>query len=351
MSLLPGPNCKQCPLFMRLHTYVPSTINRKVSREIVDIVICGEAPGKDEVAKKEGFVGSSGRFLDTMLINAGIKREEVRVTNVLKCNPKDNKLPEDLEQAIYCCKPILEEDIKGCKVVIGVGAVPLKAFTGLNKILARRGSVYELPEGQAFIATLHPSFLRRLEFIKEKKIKIAPISVIEADLHRAIRILKGENWKEWKEATFIVYPAQKDMWLFLDRLYSGKEKYVAVDIETTYNPECRVPIICGFAFKDLALCSSFDEDVDFIYKALKSPTPKIFHHGLFDVGVMKPLGFDIVNWNYDTMYMHRSIHSELRHSLGFVQSLYTWMPYHKDMVNHENVDDDDEEEKGSEDEY
>lgn len=60
----------------------------------------------------------------------------------------------------------------------------------------------------------------------------------------------------------------------------------------------------------------------------------IFHNGLFDVSFLQRLGFTIPNW-VDTMLLHHTIYSELPHSLAFVSSVYTRMPYWKWMAHEE----------------
>lgn len=338
MSLLPGPLCKKCPLYFRVHCHVPSTVNRKVSDEKVDMVLVGELPRKEDVAKHEVFSGAAGSYLNTMLDSVGIDRSKVRLTSVLKCNSKNNNLPEDTDLAIECCAPLLEKDIQGAKVIVGFGALPLKAFTGLGKIQKRRGSVYPLKSGQPFLATLHPSWLRKMEFVQsESKRGLIPKEVGEADLSKALRIVNGEDWLGWsKKFTSTPYPSVFEISLFLDRLYNGKEKWVQVDIETTHDKKnpWKVPLLCGFSFHDWGLCVGFEEDweIDFLLKALASPTPKVFHNGVFDIKWLEEVGLKVNNYAFDTLYMHHGSYAELPHSLAFVQSLYTWMPYHKDLV-------------------
>lgn len=330
-------SCKKCPLYTRLRYFVPSTVDKEVTDREVDLVFVGEAPGENEVIEQEGFVGAAGKMLNQMLDHVGIKRKDVRFTNVLKCWPKGNHLPDDIDTAIECCSSYLEEDIKGAKVIVGLGGLALKAFTGYSGVLNRRGSVYELDDGRPFISTLHPSYLRRIQYAKQKERSIVPQVVVESDIAKALRILKGEDWLGWKSIPLITYPSQNEIETFLNRLYSGEEKYVVFDIETTHvkkNP-IKVPILCGFMIKDKAICLDFEQDLAAIYWALKSPTPKICHGGVFDVFVLEDIGFKVVNYNWDTLYMHHDMFAELPHALKFVQSVYTWQPFHKDLISWE----------------
>ena len=149
VNSLPSSKCRICPLYDRLPYHVGSS-----GPDDAEMVFVGEAPGEQEVQQRKPFVGLAGQLLDGLLMKARIMRGKIKVTNVLKCQPKKNKLPEDLDLAISCCSEILARDIKGAKVIVGLGNVPLKAFTGLSSITKRRGSIYRLNEKQVFIGTL-----------------------------------------------------------------------------------------------------------------------------------------------------------------------------------------------------
>ena len=74
-----------------------------------DIMFVGEAPGKNEAATGRPFCGASGRILDELLESAGIKREDVYVTNIVKDRPPGNRDPSDEEIAAY--GPFLDRQI------------------------------------------------------------------------------------------------------------------------------------------------------------------------------------------------------------------------------------------------
>lgn len=347
MIELPTSRCRSCPLYNRLHYYVPSTVdgdNR--SQEQVDFVLVGEAPGEWEVTGRwnprlgrkvqEGFMGPAGRLLDKLLKRAGLDRSRCRLTNVLKCQPKNNKLPDDLDTAIWACSELLEKEIVGAKVVIGFGNVPLQAFKSLGNITKRRGSVYTLSTGQPFVPTLHPAYLLRqqhMTFKETKEEKPIPQEVVEADITKAIKVARGElKWGEAVLPEYTLEPTEADKMEFLERLYEP-ERLVAVDIETTRDkPLDVVPLLIGFSFMDWSLCVEFeDEHLEFIIKALESPTPKIFQNGLFDDMVLRNIGIETKNWTVDTFGQHHLLYSELPHNLGFIGSLCTTLEYHKGM--------------------
>ena len=71
------------------------------------VLIVGEAPGKNEDLQGRPFVGAAGKFLDELLEEAGLKREEVFIANVLKCRPPSNRNPQADE--IEACAPFLRE--------------------------------------------------------------------------------------------------------------------------------------------------------------------------------------------------------------------------------------------------
>jgi uracil-DNA glycosylase len=72
----------------------------------VEIMLVGEAPGREEDLTGRPFVGRAGRLLDAALTEAGLKRSEVFITSVIKCRPPDNRKPKRYE--IEACHPYLE---------------------------------------------------------------------------------------------------------------------------------------------------------------------------------------------------------------------------------------------------
>lgn len=322
---LPSSRCRECPLYSRLPYFVGAT-----GPDNAEIASVGEAPGETEVARKIAFTGPAGQMHDRLLLKGGIERSKIKVLNVLACRPKDNKLPDNLALAIECCSEVVQDAIKSVKVVLGWGNVPLKAFTGLSSITKRRGSIYRLNDQQVFIGTIHPSALRRSEFVdKGEGSGITPKEIVIADVKRAKALVEGLEWEV--EENFILYPNQKDFEEFLADLEKPGVR-VGVDIESTRDhPLKAIPLIVSFSLLDRTLCASFDEDLWFIELALKSPAQKVYHAGCFDVSVKMNIGLKIVNYFMDTLYAHHLSWAELPHALWFVQSLYTTKPYHKHM--------------------
>ncbi len=333
----PGSRCGECPLRERLPYYVPPKVV-----ESSKLAIVGEAPGAHEVAlpreKRQPFVGPAGQLLDKMLARAGIDRSKTTVTNVLKCQPKNNKLPEDpaeLRLAIDCCSELVNNDIVYADVVIGLGNVPLLAFTDQWYITRRRGSVYSIWGEKYFVGTIHPSALLRAQFVKGgkdgSKTLLPPRAIVEADLKRAKKIsIEGVKLPN---PTYLLYPTQADFDTMLHRL-DNEYELVGIDIETSKEKKADdcVPSIISFALEDFVVTASFEEDVEFIYLALKSKAMKSLQNGaIFDVYVLEGIGFEFTNYYFDNMYGHHLLYAELLHRLEFIQSLYTYLPFHKDM--------------------
>jgi DNA polymerase len=97
--------CTACELAQNCTRKVPGVGNREA-----DLLIVGEGPGHDEDIRGEPFVGRSGQLLDRMLAAIGITREQVYITNIVKCRPPDNRDPK--QQEAQQCRSFLEAQIE-----------------------------------------------------------------------------------------------------------------------------------------------------------------------------------------------------------------------------------------------
>ncbi len=97
--------CKKCGLHESRNNIVPGKGSSEAS-----IVFIGEAPGRNEDLQGEPFVGRAGEILDELLDFIGLKRENVYITNVVKCRPPNNRNPTVDE--IKICKPYLDKELK-----------------------------------------------------------------------------------------------------------------------------------------------------------------------------------------------------------------------------------------------
>ena len=130
-----------------------------------EIMFIGEGPGFHENEQGHPFVGASGKFLDQLLAQADLKREEVFIANVVKCRPPGNRDP--LPDEIAACDLYLEAQIKAINpsIIVTLGRISMsKYFTGL-KISAGHGQMQKI--GERFVipmfhpaAALHQSALK-----------------------------------------------------------------------------------------------------------------------------------------------------------------------------------------------
>lgn len=123
-----------------------------------DLMLVGEAPGRNEDLQGEPFVGAAGRLLDELLGEIGLRRPEVYIANVLKCRPPGNRDPRPGE--VDACKGYLREQIRlvGPAVVITLGNFATKLLlnteTGITRL---RGQKYDWWLGATLIPTFHPA--------------------------------------------------------------------------------------------------------------------------------------------------------------------------------------------------
>ena len=149
--------CKKCPLYKERHFPVIGQGNHSAK-----IIFIGEAPGAREDATGVPFCGKSGDFLNELLNHIGIKREDVYITNIIKCRPPNNRdpLPEEIEE--YA--PFLDRQIKIIKPKIIVTLGRFSAQYILSKyrinntetITKINGKVFEA-DGLKIITLLHPA--------------------------------------------------------------------------------------------------------------------------------------------------------------------------------------------------
>jgi DNA polymerase len=120
------------------------------------IVIVGEAPGAKEDAAGVPFVGAAGKFLDSLLAEAGIARDDVFITNVVKARPPKNRDPKPPEVAHHW--PWLEAQVRIIqpKLLVPLGRHALARFAPEAKIADVHGTVLEA-EGRRLFPLYHPA--------------------------------------------------------------------------------------------------------------------------------------------------------------------------------------------------
>ena len=126
-----------------------------------NLMLVGEAPGRDEDIQGEPFVGQAGQLLDKILAAIDFKREEVFIGNVLKCRPPQNRDP--LPEEIALCMPYLKEQIRRIqpKVILALGRIAAQSMLGTMESLTRLREEFHSFEGIPLMVTYHPAALLR----------------------------------------------------------------------------------------------------------------------------------------------------------------------------------------------
>lgn len=173
--------CRACGL----HESRTQTVFGTGKRE-AEWMIIGEAPGVEEDQSGEPFAGAAGELLDKMLLAAGFKRDEVFITNMLKCRPPENRDPRTEE--VSACSAYLHRQIEWVapKLILCIGRIAARTLLESNETAGDlRGKVHQYaPTGTPLIVTYHPAYLLRKPSEKRKAWE---------DLKLAMRVTSGES--------------------------------------------------------------------------------------------------------------------------------------------------------------
>ena len=158
--------CRDCSVGKVYNCVVPSDGNKKDPI----VLICGEAPGSDELIQGFPFVGKAGILLRRTLNQFGYNKSNCLITNVLPCRPENNKFPSDSKLVDNCVYQWLRVEIELTKpkFILLIGATPTKFLLSKTGITQLRGQCFEY-KGIPCIPTLHPSYVLRKQYMKEGK--------------------------------------------------------------------------------------------------------------------------------------------------------------------------------------
>lgn len=148
--------CTKCPLGFTRTNFVFGVGNPHAT-----LMLIGEAPGADEDAQGEPFVGRAGQLLTKILEAINFKRSDVYICNILKCRPPNNRKPTPEESET--CKPYLKKQIELVKpaVILCLGLTAAENLLGTHESMSRlRGRVLRY-EGIPVMVTYHPAALLR----------------------------------------------------------------------------------------------------------------------------------------------------------------------------------------------
>jgi len=154
----PYKNCMQCPLGSLVRTQVVFGEGNPDTK----LLLIGEAPGQQEDKLGRPFVGRSGQLLTRLIESIGYKREDVYITNVVKCRPPGNRKPT--VQETNTCKTILlfkQIDIIQPRVICTLGAAPLEGLLDHPvKITKMRGIPLQW-HSITLLPAFHPAYILR----------------------------------------------------------------------------------------------------------------------------------------------------------------------------------------------
>jgi uracil-DNA glycosylase len=149
-----------------------------------DLVFVGEAPGANEDAQGEPFVGDAGQLLTKMIEAMGWGRQDVYILNILKCRPPGNRNPESDE--IDACEPFLQKQLAALKpkIIVALGKFAAQWLTAkpTTAISALRGKLHEY-RGIPVMPTYHPAYLLRTP--AQKRVVWEDLQAVMAELEKA----------------------------------------------------------------------------------------------------------------------------------------------------------------------
>ena len=173
--------CEKCPLAASRTLAVPGEGCAQA-----DLMFVGEGPGHDEDIQGKPFVGKAGQLLTKIIQAMDLSREDVYITNIVKCRPPGNRNPHHDE--INSCAPYLKQQLEMIKpkVIVSLGNVPTKhLLETASGISALRGR-FQTYGGIQIMPTFHPSYLVRNEQNRELR------RLVWGDMKKVMAVLAGK---------------------------------------------------------------------------------------------------------------------------------------------------------------
>lgn len=186
--------CRDCALCEQRSQVVPGA-----GAWDSEVMLIGEAPGATEDITGVPFVGQAGKLLDHLLSSAALKRENIYITNVVKCRPPRNRQPTKGEIA-HCFK-FLKRQIEyvNPRVIVLCGATSLGVFSKLAKVSEDHGEPF-LYDGRICFPIFHPAAALRSRSL---------VPVIATDLRKIRKLLREGVPKGTREVIPVISYQQK----------------------------------------------------------------------------------------------------------------------------------------------
>jgi DNA polymerase-1 len=296
------------------------------------LMLIGEAPGQHEDEQGIPFVGMAGRVLDDMLLEAGLDRADIYITNIAKNRPNNNNFDNFTEEYLAKAKAEIQEEIAIVRpnAIVICGENALNVLTELKGITKWRGSVLSTRVGKV-LPIIHPAAI-----IREWSFRPATV----ADLIKARRECDYPEIR-CQQRNLITMPKYDDILLYLSSIKRDKHK-VAFDIETETDQICCI----SFATSSTeSMCIPFwfgssgsfwsEEQEQMIWHKIKEvledeTIEKVAQNAQYDMTVLyEKYGIRVNGLWLDTMIAFHSMYPELPKGLDFLCSLYTDQLYYK----------------------
>ena len=163
--------CTKCPHLASSRTQTVFGVGNPDA----DIMFIGEAPGADEDAQGEPFVGRAGQLLTRIIETMGFGRGDVYIANILKCRPdmprgsSGNRPPTPVE--MQTCRPYLMEQLNIIqpKILVALGAVAVEGLLGTRGAMRELRGRWHSYNGTPLMITYHPAYLLRNQSPSEKR--------------------------------------------------------------------------------------------------------------------------------------------------------------------------------------
>jgi uracil-DNA glycosylase family 4 len=163
--------CVKCPHLAASRTNVVFGVGNIDA----DLMFVGEAPGADEDAQGEPFVGKAGQLLTKIIQTMGLSRDTVYIANILKCRPDTpgqtagNRKPTPAE--METCIPYLHEqiDLIKPKVLVALGGTAVEGLLGKTLGIMKLRGTWQTYRGIPLMPTYHPAYLLRNQALSEKR--------------------------------------------------------------------------------------------------------------------------------------------------------------------------------------
>ena len=163
--------CVQCPNLVASRKQVVFG----VGNETADLMFVGEAPGADEDAQGEPFVGKAGQLLTKIIQTMGLSRDEVYIANILKCRPDTPRLrsgnrPPTGEE-MTTCSPWLHRqiDLIEPKLIVALGKTAVEGLLEQQVAITRFRGTWQTYRGIPLMPTFHPAYLLHQQSLASKR--------------------------------------------------------------------------------------------------------------------------------------------------------------------------------------